>query len=241
MRDEERRALLAEVGRRLKRRFGPRKFSLRENPLESLVWTVLTQNTTDLTADRAYRELRRRFPRWERVLAAPRAEVESAIRVCGLARQKARTIQEFLKRLAAYRLPPTAYRLSLAFLRRLPPAEAMAWLTASPGIGTKTAAVVLLFACGQPLFPVDTHIRRVAGRLGLAPEGAPAYKVQEILQPLAPHSAAACAQLHLDLIRLGREICVARGPRCPICPLRNMCRSARRFGPRLTLIATPPL
>ncbi len=222
-RTNDARELLAEVGRRLKRRFGPRHFTLREQPLGSLFWTVLSQNTTDLTADRAYRQLRRDFRSWREVLNAPRPRVEAAIRVCGLAHQKARTIQEFLKRLERER-----GRLSLAFLREVPGEEAMAWLVESPGIGTKTAAVLLLFAFGKPLFPVDTHIRRVSGRVGFVREGTPADKVQERFAAIAPDSAAECAQLHLDIIRLGREICHPREPECPVCPLVELCRYARQ-------------
>jgi len=226
----DRAALLAEVGRRLLRHFGRRRYTLREEPLGSLVWTVLSQNTTDLTAERAYRRLRRSFPSWRAVLAARRGEVEEAVRVSGLARQKARTIQEFLARLERERGRP-----SLAFLRRMPADRAMEWLTASPGIGPKTAAVVLLFACGRPVFPVDTHIRRVAGRVGFVPEGTPAHRVQEALAPLVRPSAAAVAQLHLDMIWLGRRTCHPRGPECPTCPLRDLCRHAlgrRRAEPR---------
>lgn len=217
---------LAEAGRRLRRRFGPRRLVLREEPLGSLVWTVLSQNTTDLTAERAYRQLRRAFRSWPEVRGAPRRAVEEAIRVCGLHQQKARTIQGFLERLERER-----GGLSLAFLRHMAPDEAMAWLTASPGIGTKTAAVVLLFAFGMPFLPVDTHIRRISGRLGLVPEGTAAHRVQEMLSAAAPGSAAACARLHLDLIRLGREICQARAPACADCPLAGVCRFARRRRP----------
>jgi endonuclease-3 len=221
-RTDEARKLLAEVSRRLKRRFGPREFTLREQPLDSLFWTVLSQNTTDLTADRAYRQLRKTFRSWREVLDAPRTEVEAAIRVCGLAQQKARTIQEFLGRLERER-----GELSLRFLREMPVDQAMAWLVESPGIGTKTAAVLLLFAFGQAVFPVDTHIRRVSGRVGFVREGTPADKVQEALAAIAPRSAAECAQLHLDVIRLGREICHPREPECPVCPLVGVCRYAR--------------
>ena len=219
---ERLRALRAEVGRRLARHFGPRRLALREEPLGSLFWTVLSQNTTDLTAERAYRRLRRAFPSWRAVLGSPRGEVEAAIRVCGLAGQKARTIQEFLARLEREQ-----GRLSLALLREMSAEQAMEWLTASPGIGTKTAAVLLLFAFGKPVLPVDTHIRRVAGRLGFVAEGTSAEKVQQSLAPLAPASAAGCARLHLDMIRLGRELCHPREPECPVCPLISVCRYAR--------------
>ena len=235
--DEQRlRALRAEVGRRLVRRFGPRRLALREEPIGNLIWTVLSQNTTDLTAERAYRQLRRTFPAWKAVLAAPRPWVEAAIRVSGLAEQKARTIQEFLARLAEF----TDHRLSLAFLRKMPAQEAMEWLTASPGIGTKTAAVLLLFAFGKPVFPVDTHIRRVAGRVGFVAEGTSAEKVQEAFARLVPASAAGCAQLHLDLIRLGRELCHPHEPECPACPLLGICRYARRRRVRPASAAVRP-
>ncbi|MHC4915146.1 MAG: endonuclease III domain-containing protein [Planctomycetota bacterium] len=214
---------LADVSRRLVRHFGRRKYRPRGDALGGLVLTVLSQNTTDLTAARAFRRLRERYSSWEKVLAAPRRRVEDALQVCGLHQQKARTIQEFLKRLKRER-----GRLSLAFLKRVSSAEAVEWLTASPGIGTKTAAVVLLFRLGHALMPVDTHIRRVCGRVGLVPEGTPAGKVQEALAPVAPRTAAGCAQMHLDLIWLGREVCGARAPQCPTCPLLDVCRYARK-------------
>ncbi len=219
--DEE---LLADVSRRLVRHFGRREYRPRGDALGGLVLTVLSQNTTDLTAARAYRRLRERYSTWKKVLAARRRGVEEALRVCGLHQQKARTIQEFLRRLERGR-----GRLSLAFLKKVPSAEAVEWLTASPGIGTKTAAVVLLFRLGHALMPVDTHIRRVCGRVGLVPEGTAADKVQSALAPVAPRTAAGCAQMHLDLIWLGRDVCAARAPRCPECPLVEICRHARKL------------
>lgn len=215
--------LLAEVGRRLGKHFGLRRDFARKDALAGLIRTILTQNTTDLTADRAFAQLRKKLPSWQAVLEAPRRQVERLIRVCGLHEQKARTIQLFLRRLAKEK-----GRLSLAFLRRTGTGEAVAWLTASPGIGTKTAAVVLLFRARHALFPVDTHIRRVAGRVGLVPEGTPAARVQETLAPLAPGTARRCAQLHLDMIWLGRRVCGARAPDCPACPLLDICRYARK-------------
>lgn len=215
--------LLAEVGRRLAKHFGRRRYEPRGDALAGLVGTVLSQNTTDVTSARAFRQLRRRFSTWEKVLAAPRRGVEGELRVCGLHEQKTATIQGFLRRLKRER-----GRLSLAFLKKTPAAEAVKWLTASPGIGTKTAAVVLLFRLGHALMPVDTHIRRVSGRVGLVPEGTPAAKVQALLAPLVPPSARACAQLHLDMIWLGRDLCHPRAPECPICPLVEVCRAARR-------------
>ena len=215
--------LLAGVGKRLAKHFGRRPYRPRGDALGGLVGTVLSQNTTDITSARAFRELRRRYPTWEKVLAAPRRGVESALRVCGLHEQKTATIRGFLRRLKRER-----GQLSLAFLRKKPTAEALDWLTASPGIGIKTAAVVLLFRLGHALMPVDTHIRRVSGRVGLVPEGTPADKVQELLAPIAPRTARGCAQLHLDMIRLGRDLCHPRAPECTLCPLLEICRNARK-------------
>lgn len=217
--------LLGEVLPRLARHYGRREFKPRGDPLGGLVWTVLTQNTTDLTAERAYRVLRRELPSWKQVMVAPGARVEKCLRICGLHQQKTRTIQGFLRR-----LQEEQGRLSLAFLKKMSPDDAAEWLTASPGIGIKTAAVVLLFRLGQPLMAVDTHIRRVCGRIGLVPEGTAAAKVQELLAPHVPETASGCAQMHLDLIWLGRDICHARGPECPVCPLPDVCRHARRSG-----------
>jgi endonuclease-3 len=217
------RKLLGEVLRRLRRHYGRRPYRPRGDALGGLVLTVLSQNTTDLTAARAFASLRSGLPRWEKVLAAPRRRVERLIRVSGLHEQKARTIQEFLRRLKRER-----GRLSLAFLKKVPSEEAVRWLTASPGIGIKTAAVVLLFRLGHALMPVDTHVKRVCGRLGLVPEGTPAARAQELLAPAAPGTAAGCAQMHLDLIWLGRDLCHPRSPECPDCPLPGVCGYARR-------------
>ncbi len=215
--------LLAEVGRRLVKHFGRRRYQPRGDALAGLIGTVLSQNTTDLTSARAFRQLRRRFSTWEKVLAAPRRGVESALRVCGLHEQKTATIQGFLRRLKREK-----GRLSLAFLRKTPTDDALEWLVASPGIGIKTAAVMLLFRLGHALMPVDTHIRRASGRVGLVPEGTAAHKVQQLLAPAAPRSARGCAQLHLDMIWLGRDLCHPRAPECTICPLVEICRDARK-------------
>jgi endonuclease III len=212
------RKLFRRICRSLERHYGQRQFKARGDALSGLVWTVLTQNTTDLTADRAYKRMRKEFSNWKKVLAAPAADVEACLRVCGLQQQKTRTIQVFL-----HRLQDERGSLSLAFLKKMPPQAASDWLVLSPGIGIKTAAVVLLFRLGHPLMAVDTHIRRVCWRVGLVPEKATAVKVQKLLLPILPETAAACSQIHLDLIWLGRDICHARAPECPACPLRGIC------------------
>ena len=208
---------LAEVAARLRDRFGPIQRRPGGDLLSILIGTILSQNTSDLNRDRAYSELRRRFPSWEEVLAAPVEDLEAAIRGAGLHRQRARRIKEVLTRLMEER-----GELSLEFLRDLPDGEAERWLLSLPGVGKKTAYIVLLFGLGRPFFPVDTHIARVTRRLGLV---RPKQEPHAALAPLVPEGKE--LELHLHLIRLGREICRARRPRCRDCPLSDLCQYAR--------------
>ena len=224
----DKRKKLAEVDRRLARTFGTPTRRPGGDPLDLLIGTILSQNTSDLNRDRAYAELRKRFPRWEDVLAAPVEEIAQAIRGAGLHQQRAARIKAILKRLAEER-----GELSLDFLSHLPKEEAERWLLSLPGVGRKTAYIVLLFGFGWPFFPVDTHIARVTRRLGLVGEREEPHRA---LAPLVPRGRE--IELHLNLIRLGREICQARRPRCQACPLPDLCSYAlSKLGP--TLVANP--
>ena len=216
--------LRARVGRdldRLERSLGRPRRGPRLDPLDELVLTILSQHTSDVNRDRAYASLRRLFPRWEQVLEAPRPEVEQAIRVGGLARTKSGVIQEVLRAIVRDR-----GGLDLSFLKEAPVGEAKAYLQALKGVGEKTACCVLLFACGRPAFPVDTHIHRVARRLGWVPDRATPARTHAILADLIPQGLYYGA--HINLITLGRRICRARAPDCPRCPLRGGCRHASR-------------
>jgi len=210
----EKKAKLAEVARRLHRAFGPLGKRPGGNPLDLLIGTILSQNTSDLNRDRAYAELKRRFPSWEKVLSAPVEEVEKAIHGAGLHRQRAARIKEVLRRLKEER-----GCLSLDFLGDLPDEDAVRWLLSLPGVGKKTAYIVMLFGLGRPFFPVDTHIARVTRRLGLLAEREEPHRA---LAPLVPKGEE--VELHLHLIRLGREVCQARRPHCEACPLPDLCR-----------------
>jgi endonuclease III len=218
--DATRRALVRWCDQRLTREYGdqvpPRR---RPDPLDELVLTVLSQNTNDVNRDRAYSELRRRWPTWDQVLAAPVSEVEDAIRVGGLARQKSARLQAILREIRE-----REGALSLARLCRLSREDALAYLYSFKGVGDKTAAIVLLFCCGEPVFPVDTHIFRVSRRLGLAPERATAGQAHEIMGAVVP--AEAMYRLHLNLIEHGRRTCHPRKPECERCCLRSKCPSA---------------
>jgi endonuclease-3 len=210
---------LADVDRRLARAYG-RPQRPRRDPLDTLVETILSQHTSDLNSGRAFAALKTAFPTWARAARAPQAALEDAIRVGGLARVKSVTIRRLL---AEVKRREGAY--ALTGLRRLRQEAARERLSGLPGVGPKTRACVLLFACGRPAFPVDTHVHRIVRRLGLVPDRASAGAAQDVLEPVVP--ARHALPLHLNLIRLGREVCRPREPRCPVCPLRPVCAYAK--------------
>ncbi len=184
--------------------------------LDELVSTILSQNTNDINRDRAFTNLRQRFPNWEAARDADAQEVIDAIRPAGLANQKGPRIQAVLRVITAER-----GSLDLGFLSDLPSEEAHAWLMKFKGVGPKTAAIVLQFSLGKPAFPVDTHIYRVTGRLGTRPPKMNVQQAHKHLASLLPPETYYAA--HLNLIHLGREICQARRPNCPACPLKDLC------------------
>jgi len=189
------------------------------NPLpaiDELVSTILSQNTNDINRDRGFNALRLRFPTWEQVRDAPTEEVVEAIRPAGLANQKGPRIQQVLRSITEER-----GSLDLSFLGDLPVDEARAWLTRFNGVGPKTAAIVLCFSLGKEAFPVDTHIYRVTGRIGLRPDKMTVEQAHPHLEGLFPPETYYAA--HLNIIRLGREICTARKANCDACPIRKLC------------------
>jgi len=182
-------------------------------PLDELILTVLSQSTNDRNRDVAYARLRERFPSWAAVRDAPVEAVETAIRPGGISKVKSRRIQEILRALPE--------DLDLAWMRDAPVEESRAFLCALPGVGRKTAACVLLFAYGLRDVPVDTHVSRVATRLGLLRPGASFTEQHDAMLALTPPGDE--LELHLNLIRHGRRTCHARRPRCEVCALRRMC------------------
>lgn len=184
--------------------------------IDELVSTILSQNTNDRNRDQAYESLRRRFPTWEDVRDSDPQAVIEAIRQAGLANQKGPRIQAVLREISAER-----GNLDLGFLRDWPREQSLAWLMGFKGVGPKTAAIVLQFSLGVPALPVDTHVYRVTGRLGLHPSQMNVETAHTYLEGLLPPDTYYAA--HLNLIRLGREICHARHPDCASCPLVNLC------------------
>ena len=181
------------VHERLISRYGYPEWRNPLPPLDELVSTILSQNTNDANRDRAFVALRGRFPTWEAVRDAPERDVIDAIRPAGLANQKGPRIQQVLREITQER-----GALELSFLSELPVEQARAWLMHFKGVGPKTAAIVLLFSLGKPAFPVDTHIHRVSGRLGLRPEQMTADQAHDHLASLLP--AEAYYPAHLNLI-----------------------------------------
>ncbi len=198
--------------------YGPVEWRQRMDPLDELIFTVLTQHTSDLNAERAFKQMRARYPAWRDVLDAPVEDLTDAIRSGGLANQKSARLQlilaDILKRHG---------RFDLAFLGAMSMDEARSWLLALPGVGPKTAAVVLAFSFGMPAMPVDTHVHRVSRRLGLISKKTTADDAHPILEDLIKPEDRYMA--HVLLIAHGRRTCKALHPLCGNCALNDVCPS----------------
>lgn len=210
------RLAIRKVDARLVRLYGEPERRRRE-PVAQLVATILSQATTDIQTARSFENLRRRFPTWEEVRNAPAREIAREIRGSGLSKQKAPRIKAALEHIRRER-----GKIELRFLQRMPDEEAFHWLTRIKGVGPKTASIVLLFSVRRPFFPVDTHVFRVTKRLGWIPERETYEGAHRDLRELIPPRLY--YRLHLNLIRLGRDICIARQPRCGVCPLKDLCQ-----------------
>jgi endonuclease-3 len=185
-------------------------------PVDELVSTILSQNTNDINRDVAFNRLKEKFPSWESVRDAAEIEVIEAIRPAGLANQKGPRMQAILRQITEER-----GTLDLDFLKEKNREEAHQWLSRFNGVGPKTAAIVLQFSLDIPAFPVDTHIYRVTGRIGLRPENMNVEKTHAWMEQLFLPDQFGPG--HLNIIRLGREICHPRNPECERCPLNAVC------------------
>jgi endonuclease-3 len=209
---------VSEVLDRLLLVYGEIRWRPHHDAMAELVLTILSQHTNDILSGRAYAELVSRFPDWDAVRVAPVAAVRDAIQRAGLADTKAPRIQSVLQRVTDER---GGYDLD--FLAGLPLDEARTWLLALPGVGPKTAACVLLFALGLPALPVDTHVYRVCGRLGLLPPKMSAERAHAHLEEIVPPEQVYA--FHIGLIKHGRHVCQALRPRCGGCVFADICPS----------------
>jgi len=211
--------VVREIHRRLVRAHGPLEPPRRWDPLEELVFTILSQNTSDVNSERAYAALRARFPTWEVLAGARPSRVAAAIRSGGLARVKAprilAVVREIRRREGGF---------DLIWMREASDEEIDGYLSSLPGVGPKTVACVLAFSLGRPALPVDTHVHRVATRLGLLPPGMAAAKAHPALAERVPPRLR--VSMHVGLIRHGRTTCKAGRPRCEECPLVDLCPTA---------------
>ncbi len=208
---------IRKIRERLIKAFGLPEWRNPLPPVDELVSTILSQNTNDNNRDAAFNQLKEIFPDWDSVAAANTEDVVEAVRTAGLANQKAPRIQDALREIKRH----NAGSIDLGFLRDMKLEDAREWLLGIKGVGPKTAAIVLLFSMGIPAFPVDTHIYRVTGRIGIRPEKISVEKAHEYFEKHIPEDAY--YDLHLNFIRLGREVCGARKWNCYCCPIADLC------------------
>jgi endonuclease-3 len=200
----------------LERAYGVPENSRRSDPLDMLVQIILSQATSDTNSRRTFDALKRRFPTWDAALRARESTIAATIQSGGLANQKAAVIKSLLRQIKQER-----GALDLSFLHRLPPAEAISYLSQFRGIGPKTIACTLLFACRTEVFPLDTHIFRILRRVGLIPQKCTDRRAHEIMNALVP--SGKFYSFHVNLIRHGRALCRPRDPSCERCPIVEYC------------------
>ncbi len=207
---------ISEIINTLSTEYGSITWRPRTDPLSELIMTILSQNTSDHNSRRAFDSLLGRFGNWEAVAEGSVENIAESIKLGGLAQVKAPRIKNILEQIQGQR-----GSLDLGFLKKMPVAQAKAWLRSLPGVGPKTAACVLLFSLKKPVLPVDTHIHRVSKRLGLIDSSVSAEKAHEILGGMVP--ARDVYRFHILMIEHGRRVCKAQRPRCRECVLRKGC------------------
>jgi endonuclease-3 len=208
---------IANIVEKLESIYGKSVYHQRFQPLDELVCCILSQHTSDLNSFAAFDRLKAAFPDWESALTAKPAEIIKVIQSAGLANQKTKYIQSCLKT-----IKEKVGSLNIDFLASMPLLEARNWLTDLPGVGPKTASIVLCFSFGMEAIPVDTHIYRVSKRIGIIPENMDANKAHDLLLKVVPKKLAFA--YHMALIQHGRNICKAQRPKCSDCMISNQCK-----------------
>jgi endonuclease-3 len=216
--NEPLRAKAWEVYQRLLQTYGERPLKPRREPMHELISTMLSHRTTQKNEAIAFERMWQRFGSWEAIRDAPLAELTEAIAPANFAEAKAPNIKEALRRIIAERGEP-----SIDFLADLPPEEGLEWLMSLPGVGIKTASLVLLFCFSKRVLPVDTHVHRVSQRIGLIGPKVSAEAAHKILPGLLPSDPHILYNYHVSMLRHGQKICIWGTPRCEKCPLTNLC------------------
>ena len=213
---------IEQILKLLRAEYGEKRWQARKSPVAVLVQTILSQNTSDRNSERAFKHLLASFDGWEKIADADIGRIREAIKAGGLGTVKARYIKQALEEIRRRQ-----GGFELYFLRKLPVDEARDWLRQLPGVGMKTASVVLLFSLGMPALPVDTHVFRVSKRLGLIDSKVSVEKAHGLLERLVPPQDI--YQFHVLLIEHGRKTCKAQRPRCRECVLGSLCPSYEKF------------
>ncbi|MGV3615883.1 MAG: endonuclease III domain-containing protein [Fimbriimonas sp.] len=224
MRARRSHAVVRDLVERLEAVHGRPRYLPRFDPMDELVSCILSQHSADANSFPAFTRLRETFPEWADVVAAGPERVAEVVRGAGLANGKARNIVGCLEMIRE-----RTGDYSLDVLREMPTLEARDWLRSLPGVGPKTASIVLCFALGRETIPVDTHVYRVSWRLGLIPEDLGEVKAHDALMEKVPLDMA--FRYHVTLIQHGRTICRAPLPLCERCPVTEACRWFRKGGP----------
>jgi endonuclease-3 len=207
-----------EVYRRLVQTYGMRDLTPRREPMRELISTMLSHRTTHNNEEKAYFQMLERFGTWEGVRDAPLNELIDAIAPSNFPEIKAPNIQATLRRIVEDR-----GEANIDFLRDLPAEEGLAWLTSLPGVGIKTATLVLLFCFGKPVMPVDTHVHRVSQRIGLIGPKVNPTAAHPLLLALLPNDPVVLITFHKDMLKHGQQICIWSTPRCEKCPMTDIC------------------
>ncbi|ALI98316.1 endonuclease III domain-containing protein [Rufibacter tibetensis] len=207
-----------QVHIRLNEVFGHLSGYPRRDPMRELISTMLSHRTTHANEEKAYFQMLEKFPTWEAVMDAPVEELTQALTPAEFPGAKAVNIQKALRLIQAERSD-----FSLDFLNDLDVPEAMAWLMSLPGVGLKTATLVLLFNFHKPVFPVDTHVHRISQRVGLIGVKVTHDKAHQILLDMLPKDALVLYNLHRHMLKHGQKICTWNSPKCEVCVLQNIC------------------
>jgi len=208
---------IKQVNKLLIKHFGiPERQKKLPKPVDTLIATILSQNTNDKNSYQAYQNLKKKYKTWEEVAKLPRAEIEKVIKVAGLGKQKSEAIKAFLSS-----LKKNKEKIDLAYIKKMNDDDILAELTSIKGIGVKTASCVLLFSLDRNVCPVDTHVHRTLNRIGIVKTKSPDKTFDSINKNLSDGIAH---QFHTNLIKLGREVCKPAKPLCSFCPVQLECK-----------------
>ena len=194
----------------------PERSAKLPNPVDTMIATILSQNTNDRNSYRAYQNLKSKYKSWKEVADVLRQQIESAVKVAGLGKQKSSTIKKFLSS-----LKKRNDKFDMEYLQKMEDEEILDELTSINGVGVKTASCVLLFSLDRNVCPVDTHVHRTLNRIGLVNTKTP-VKTFELISGKLPEGVA--HQFHTNLIKQGRNICKPAKPLCSVCPILNECK-----------------